>query len=177
MQNLKLKDIFLSFLLTAVMLVVLEVFSSSFLPAIGLDGYRLGFHVLIVLYLGFRIDSIYSPYLILGTELIHSVFTIEGWALGTFTGILTSILIGYLKDMVQLNSRLSTMIFVQVFQTIWFVIVSLLISIKINDFGYVFDRFWRFLPESLILSLISPFFFIVLARFWSRKGSLEGVNI
>jgi hypothetical protein len=177
MYEYKFKEILTSFGLTALMLIGLEVFSSSFLPAIGWGDYRLGFHVLICLYVCFRVDSMYLPYLIMGFQLIHSVFTIEGWALGTFTGVIVSFLVSFLKDMIQLNSKLSTMIVVQIFQTIWFVIMGILISIKLGDFAYLFDRFWRFLPESLMLSLVSPFFFIILAKFWGLKRRLAGASI
>ncbi len=177
MGHYRIKDIILSFIYSSIFLVIFEVFSATFLPAIGLDGYRLGFHILIVLFIGFRVQSIYVPYLVFGIELMHSVFTIEGWAIGTFSGIIVTGLIGYLKDMIQLNSRLSTIVVVQIFQTIWFTIVSILISIKIGDFSYIFQRFWRFLPESILLSLISPFFFIILAKFWGTRKRLQGVNI
>ncbi len=177
MNQYKLKELVLSFLYTCILLVVLEVFSATFLPSVGLSSYILSFHILVVLFIGFRVQTIYQPYLILMVELIHSVFTIEGWAIGTLAGIIVTSLISYLKDMIQLNSRLSTIIVVQIFQVIWFVLVSSLISIKLGDFSYILTRFWRFLPESFLLSLISPFFFIVLMKFWGTKKSLKGVRI
>ncbi|MBL7665746.1 MAG: hypothetical protein JNM93_11485 [Bacteriovoracaceae bacterium] len=177
MNNLKLKDIVVSFMITTVLLLFLEVFSSSFLPAVGLDEYRLGFHVLIVLFIAFRIESIYLPYLVLGFELIHSIFSIEGWASGTFAGVVICFLISYLKDLIQLNSRLSTIVIVQIFQTVWFLIVAGLITIKTDEMSYFLLRLPRFVSESLFLSLISPLFFELLSRFWKTNRDGQGVGI
>jgi hypothetical protein len=40
---------------------------------------------------------------------------------------------------------------------------------KTSNMDYIVDKFWRFLPESLIVSMIAPFFFIVLDFVWVGK--------
>jgi hypothetical protein len=32
--------------------------------------------------------------------------------------------------------------------------------------NYIFEKGWRFLPQSVIIALLSPFFFYLLNRIW-----------
>jgi hypothetical protein len=44
--------------------------------------------------------------------------------------------------------------------------------------SFILDKFWRFIPESIIISLMAPFFFSLLDKFWtgSDESSLgEGL--
>lgn len=170
-------DLTLGILKSCVLLVVLEVMTTAFLPAIGLSNIKLAFAVLIVLYMAFKLDTPFLAYLILIVQYVHSIFSIEGWAIGTVVGILISMSVRYLRDLLQFSSAISTMIVVQVFQISWFVLVAFLLSLKLGDFGNFFQIFWQFVPESIALTLVSPFFFKLLDNFWSPSKQSGGVTI
>ena len=160
---------------TLLLLIMCEVLSSAFLPLIGLNHYRIPFNVLIVLYFGFKLDSPYTPIIIFCIQYFHSFFSIEGWEMGTIAGIIICISMSYLKDLIHFKSSIATIFVTQVFQFVWFVITSSLIYLKHENINYIIDKFWRFLPESIVLSLLSPFLFLIIGTIWSsRSGSLLG---
>lgn len=170
-------EILLGLIKTTILLISLEVFSSAVLPALGIIDFKPAFNVLIVLYLAFKIESPILPFLILYFQYMHSIFSIEGWATGTFTGILISISVRFVKDMLSFNSAVSTIIVVQIFQIAWFILVSLLLSMKLGDFSHFFGIFWKYLPESFVLSLISHHFFKLLDSFWIVNKKSSGATL
>ncbi len=171
-----LHEVILSTLKTAMLLILVEVFTSAILPAIGINNFKPAFNVLIILYLAFKLEVPFLPFLILLFQYIHSVFSIEGWAAGTLAGILVSLSVKYVKDMLNFSTAASTIIVVQVFQIAWFVIMSLVLTIKLGDFSHFFTIFIKYLPESVFLSLVSYGFFKLLDRIWKpSKASSSGV--
>lgn len=172
-----LQGILLGFFKTAILLILMEVFSSAVLPALGLSNFKPAFNVLIVLYMAFKIEVPFLPFLILGVQYIHSAFSIEGWAVGTVAGILIAMSVKYVKDMLNFTSAISTIIVVQLFQIAWFVIVAIILTLKVGDLGHFFEVFMRYLPESIFLSLISHYFFKLLDYFWKFGKGEHGVSI
>ncbi len=170
------QEIILGFLKTAALLIFLEVFTSAVLPAFGIVAFKPAFNVLVVLYLAFKIEVPVLPFLILSVQYIHSFFSIEGWAIGTLTGILVAVTVRHVKDMLNFSTAVSTIIVVQVFQLAWFSIVSFVLCLKMGDFGYFFSLFFKYIPESFILSLLSYHFFLLLDNFWqvNSKRSTMG---
>lgn len=75
-------------------------------------------------------------------------------------------IISYLRDMLHFNSKFFTIVVTQIFQICWFIIVSILIYLKVENFDYILGKLGRFLPESLIISIMAPFFFSLLDRIW-----------
>lgn len=171
------KDILIGIAKTCLLLIVLEVFTSAFLPAVGIHSFRPEFNVLIALFLAFKLETPALPWLILVVQYTHSIFSIEGWAIGAFTGVLISLSVRYLKDMLDFSTALSTILVVQLFQVAWFVITSFLLSLKLGDFGDYFRLFWQDIPESFVLSISAPLFFFVLDRFWKVNSRSAGVAI
>ncbi len=171
-------DIGLGILKTSILLIILEIFTSAFLPTIGIVDFKPAFSVLIVLFMAFKLDTPILPYLILITQFVHSIFSIEGWAIGTLAGVLVSLSVRYLKDLLDFSTAISTIIVVQIFQLAWFLLISFMICIKLGEFASYFQVFWQFVPESIVLSIVSPLFFILLDRVW-RVGSdsSHGVSI
>ena len=159
-------EVALGLLKTLFLLIVVEMFTTTFLPAIGIENFKPAFSVLIVLFLAFKIETPLLPFLILIIQYVHSAFSIEGWGAGTFVGILVSISVRYVKDMLNFTSALSTIIVVQIFQIIWFVFISLMLSMKQGDFSGFFSYIGSNIPESIFLSLISHHFFKLLDNFW-----------
>lgn len=158
---------------TLILLIFFEMISTTVLPAIGIENFKPAFNVLIVLFLAFKIETPLLPFLILIIQYVHSAFSIEGWGAGTFTGILVSISVRYVRDMLNFTSAFSTIIVVQIFQLIWFVFISLMLSMKQGDFSGFFPYIGSNIPESIFLSLISHHFFKLLDNFWmvDRKNS------
>lgn len=171
------KDLILGILKTSLLLIVLEIVTTAFLPAVGLDNVKLAFSVLIVLFMAFKLETPFLAYLILVVQYVHSAFSIEGWAIGTLVGIIISLSVKYLRDLLQFSTAISTIIVVQIFQLAWFVMVAFFLSIKLGDFSNLITIFWQFVPESILLSLISPFFFRLLDRVWRVNDTGNGVAI
>ncbi len=172
-----LADIIIGFIKTFVLLVALEILTSAVFPAIGISGFKPAFNVLIVLYLAFKIEVPFLPFLILFFQYVHSTFSIEGWAAGTIVGVLMVVLVRYVKDMLNFSSAISTVIVVQIFQFIWFLVMAIILSLKLGDFNNFFFIFFKYIPESIFLSLISHHFFMILDRFWKVNKGSHGVAI
>ncbi|MCP4914299.1 MAG: hypothetical protein GY909_14395 [Oligoflexia bacterium] len=164
-----------SFIITLLILFVLEIFSTALFPLFGLSSIKIPFNILIVLFLGFKINSPYLAFMILFTQYFHSFFSVEGWEMGTVAGILICLLISYLKDLLHFSSAIFTIIVTQIFQVVWFLIISGLYYLKFDGFEYIIEKFWRFIPESIIISILSPFFFSLLDKIWNvGEGGMLG---
>lgn len=169
------RDIVPRLFITVLMLIVLEVISSAFLPLFGINKYMIPFNVLIVLFLGFKLENPYLAIMILVVQYFHSLFTIEGWEMGTIAGVLICIVISYLRDILHFTSSIVTITVTQLFQCLWFVIISALLYLKLGSIDYIYEKLWRFLPESIVLSLMAPFFFSILDKIWGvRDEGLMG---
>ncbi len=162
--------------ITLLILIVLEILSTAFLPMVGLTKYRIPFNVLIILYMGFKLETPFTSIMILILQYTHSFFSIEGWEMGTVAGVMICIIISYLKDLLHLTSSVITIVVTQMFQTLWFLIVSSLIYLKTDDFSYIAQKFWRFLPESIVISLMAPFLFSILDVIWKTEGESRGLG-
>jgi hypothetical protein len=170
-------EIIIALLKTCAILIGLEAFSTILFPAIGLPDVHLAYSVLIVLYMAFKLNLAALPFLIFIVQYVHSAFSIEGWAIGTLVGVLVSISVKYLKDLLNFSTAISTIIVVQIFQIIWFILSSFLLSVKIGSFEEFFSHIWRFTPESILLSLVSPYFFILFDWIWKYNEKNRGVDL
>jgi hypothetical protein len=165
-MRMRFSQILISFAITLTLLIGFEIVTSTVLPALGWKEYRLTFNVLIILFMAIKMDSPIVPWLILGLQLIHSIFSIEGWALGTLAGVIVMLSANYLKEILQLSTAFMTMLTVQLFQFIWYLTVTLVICLKISDFEKFGLILWSFIPGSILLSLISPIIFWLLEMVW-----------
>lgn len=172
------KDLIVPLFITLLILVILEIISTSLLPAFGATKYIIPFNILIVLYLGFKLETPYLAILILVVQYFHSFFSIEGWELGTIAGIFICIVISYLRDVLHFSSAVITMTVTQLFQVVWFILVSFLFYLKTNNFGFLVEKMWRFIPESIAISIMAPFFFSILDRIWGTSAeSMLGKDV
>jgi hypothetical protein len=117
--------------------------------------------------------------MIMGLKIIHSVFSIEGWALGTLAGLIVMMSANYLKEVLHLTTAFMTMFTVQLFQLIWYLTVTTIICLKISNFDKFAMILWSFIPGSILLSIISPLLFWVLEKVWrvSPESGPRGVEI
>ena len=155
--------------ITILILIVLEVLSSAFLPLFGISKYMIPFNVLIVLFLGFKLENPYLALMIVAIQYTHSLFSIEGWEMGSIAGIIICIIISYLRDVLHFTNSIVTILVTQLFQFVWFIILSSLLYLKLENFSYIIEKFWRFIPESLVISFVAPFFFSILDKVWGVK--------
>jgi hypothetical protein len=178
-MKMRLSQMLISFAITVALLIGLEIVTSTIMPVFGWKEYRLTFNVLIILFLAIRMDSPGVPWMILGLQMIHSIFSIEGWALGTLAGIIVMLSANYLKELLHLTTAFMTMLVVQFFQVIWFITVTLVICLKIGDFEKFGLIAGSFIPGSIFLSLISPILFWMLSLIWKvpSQGGHHGVEI
>lgn len=170
----QLKQALIALMKTLAILIVLEIVSTTLVPLLGFQNIRIPFNILIVLYLGFKLETPIIGILIIVIQYFHSFFTVEGWEMGTIAGIIICVVVSYLKDMIHLTSFAITMMVTEIFQVLWFLIVSALVYISLDDFQLIVTKFWHFIPESLIVSICAPFFFIILDKIWDggEKGLL-----
>lgn len=160
------KDIIFPLIKTVILLFVLEIITTAIFPMIGLVNYRVPFNILIVLFLGLRLETPYLAVLILAVQYFHSFFSIEGWEMGTVTGIVICIIVSYVREMIHFSSFAMTILITQVFQLFWFFVQSILIYVMMGNPDYILEKGWRFLPQSIIISILSPFFFFLLNKIW-----------
>src|SRR5688572_2343567 len=116
----KLSEIISALLLSLILLIILDVFSTTIIPSIGMGKIKLNFSVLFILFLSFYIESPMLALFILFSQFAHSIFTIEGWAFGTFTGVISGIIISQLKDVLNFNSHVTTVLISFFYQFLWF---------------------------------------------------------
>lgn len=177
-MNMKLSQMMIALFMTIALLIGLEIVTATILPLFGWHEYRLIFHVLFIIFLAIRLDTPLVPWLVLILQVIHSAFSVEGWAIGTFAGIIILFSANYLKEILHLTTAFMTMITVQLFQVIWFVTVTCIICLKISDFSKFGMVLWSFVPGSFVLSFISPLLFWSLERIWRESSeSTRGVGI
>ncbi len=178
-MRMRLSQLLISFAISMALLTGLEIVTSTVLPALGWHEYRLTFNVLIILFIALRLDSPMVPWMIMGLQMIHSIFSIEGWALGTLAGLIVMVSANYLKELLHLTTAFMTMVTVQLFQMIWYLTVTLIICLKISNFDKFGLIIWSFIPGSILLSLISPILFWILEQIWRvpSEGGPRGVEI
>lgn len=153
-------------LISCIFLVVFNVITTALFPAIGFERLRIPFYVLIILFMGFKLDTPFLGAFIFIVMYVHSFFTVEGWEIGTISGILTCSSIARLRNIIHLSGAGFVMGTVFVFQVVWFLISSVLFFVKLNSWSYLIDKFFIFIPESLILSVLSPLLFHLLDKIW-----------
>lgn len=178
-MRMRLSQLLISFAISVGLLMGLEIVTSTILPAIGWHEYRLTFNVLIILFIALRLDSPLVPWMIMGLQMVHSIFSVEGWALGTLAGLIVMVSANYLKELLHLTTAFMTMVTVQLFQLIWYITVTVIICLKISNFDKFGMIIWSFIPGSILLSLISPVLFWILEQIWRvpSDGGPRGVEI
>ena len=87
-----------SLFLTLIILILFEILTTAFFPALGIKNYRIPFNILIVLYMGFKVESPFIAIFIFVLQYFHSFFSVEGWEMGTIAGISICIIIGYFDN-------------------------------------------------------------------------------
>jgi len=160
---------------TLIILILFEIVTTAFFPALGIKNYKIPFNILIILYLGFKVNSPFLGLYIAILQYFHSFFSVEGWEMGTITGITICMIITYLKELLNFTSAFITILVTQLFQVFWFIILTSMYYFKLRDIDVIIDKFYRFIPESIFISLCAPLVFILMDNVWgisSKEGML-----
>ncbi len=175
----RLSRLIFSLAATLGIMVVLEVATSALLPALGWQEARLAFNVVLVLFLAIKVATPLLPWIILLLQLVHSAFSVEGWALGTIAGILVSASAAWLKELLHFSSAIATVAIVQAYQVLWYLFTAAVICLKLGSFAKFGLLFSNALPSTVLLSLASPLLFRLLDRVWAVEDEVgrTGVRI
>jgi uncharacterized membrane protein YvlD (DUF360 family) len=119
--------------------------------------------------MAFKLTTPLLPWFVMILQLVHAAFSVEGWALGTLVGIFISLIASYLKEILQFSTAIATIITVQVFQVLWYVVTISIISLKLGHFNHFTMMFWNVIPGTFFLSLVSPLLFNLLNRVWPQE--------
>jgi hypothetical protein len=169
-MRLRFQDLALSLFLTLIILAIAEIFMTTFSQLVGLERFRLQLNILIILFLALKMENPFLAIIIFTIQYFHSLFSIEGWAMGTFAGVTISIIVSHVRDVIHFSNAAATMMIAQISQTVWFIIVAILMYIRSGSSELVIDKLWRFIPESIILSLLAPLVFGFLETLWRVRG-------
>ena len=171
------KTFFISLTLTTVFLLLSDVLVSSLFPLVGFENLRVSCLTIIILYLSFYFNNLLIAPLIAYFYFVHGIFSVEHWSVGALSCLTVSILISSLRNVIHLSNYFVTFVFVQLFQIVIFFISSLIIYLKLDSSESLLESFYLFLPESIIISFISPMVFNLLHKIWFRSGrEMEGAE-
>lgn len=148
----------------------LEVFVSSVIPAMFSTFHIPQFMPLFVLFMGIKWDSPLRPIYILILNLIHASFSTEGWAIGTFLGVLLAWPLSYLREIAHFGSTFVLIIFSFLFHIVWFYLGTFVFAMKNDQYHLLGDYSLSILLKSILLALLTPILFKILDRFWMFNG-------
>ncbi len=167
----------ISFILTIILLILVEVITTTIFPLFGMSTIRFSFFTLLVLFLSFYKNTNWIVLHIIAFSYIHSIFSVETWYLSSFIGILTSIVVAYFSELIHLSNRLVTMFFVLIFQIGMMLFRSIVFYLRGNNFEYIFQNFMGHLFEIAFLTILAPFAFDILSIVWTIKTeSIEEIG-
>lgn len=157
--------------------IFMEVFVASFIPAMISTFHLPQFMPMFIIYLGVKWDSPYRPIYILILNLIHATFSTEGWAIGTFLGVLLAMPLSSLREIIHFNSNLVLTIFSFFFHLVWFFLGTIIFAMKNDNYELIKLYSMPILFKSLFLSFCTPVIFKILERFWlNSNGNEKGLN-
>lgn len=171
MFSFRLKDFSVMMLKTLLLIFILDFLSTAFIPTFQQTYLFPSFHLLFIIYLSFYQPADRLPFLVLIIQCFHSIFTVEGWALGTITGCLVSYLLILIRDTIQFSSFWATFLLVYGIQVVWSILNGSLLSLKVGQWYPLQSYFTFSLTQGIILGLIALPTFKVLENIWSKDES------
>lgn len=172
-----LQNSFISFLISILLLILVEVITTTILPLVGLGAIRFSFFTLLILFVSFYKNSNLISLYIIVFSFVHSIFSVETWYLSAFIGIFSSVVVAYFSELINLSNNIVTMLFVLIFQFVMVFARTIVFYLRGNNLEYIFHNFVGHLFEIFILTLLSPFVFELLSVIWASKSdSMEDFN-
>lgn len=156
-------------------MIIIEVVLSTFFPMLGLSSIRFSINIFLVLFLTLFIQSNLIPFSILIIHFIHSVFSTEGWAIGSLTAIIVAMVVFFTKDWINFKSRISLMLVFLAGNILWSLILGVIISLKLADTSLIMSYFLQGLGSGVVLALFSPILVKIFDKIWGLKRSAIGI--
>lgn len=171
MFTFRIKDYIWMMFKTLFLVFILDFFSSSLFPTFQQTYFFPSFHILIIVFFSFFQPAERIPFLVLITASFHSIFTIEGWAVGTITGLIVANILVLIKDTIQFSSFIATFLMVYAIQVFWSLILGTLLSIKLENW-YILKSYLSFsLVQGIILGIVALPIFKLLEKIWAKDVS------
>jgi len=161
----------LSLFLTLLIVFAANLFSSVSLPWLGVTTLKFHFHLLVILFFLFYIKDDYISLYILIIEIVNSLFTSQGWEIGTLSGIMLVAISYIFKDLIQLSNVISTALYSFFFLTLRYFIFGFIYYTKIHSLDFLWSGLWYNILENIFLSILSPFVFVILRFIWKENKS------
>lgn len=169
MFTFRIKDFLWIMIKTLFLIFLLDFLSSSFFPTFQHTYFFPSFHILILIYLAFFQPAHRLPFLVLIIESFHSIFTVEGWALGTITGCIVGNILILIRDTIQFSSFIATFLLVYAVQVLWSLISGTLLAIKLENWSIVESYLSFSLVQGIVLGLVALPFFKLLEKIWNKE--------
>jgi hypothetical protein len=172
--KIKLSQLILALIKTTLLLVLFEIFSTTVIPLLGIHHFKFSPHVLFIIYLCIYMNNVSLPFLILFIEGVHSIFSIDGWAFGTLAGIILGFLMAQLKDLLEIQSTLVTILATFLSYIMWSSLNATFIFLKIGIVSPNWEQLLYFVGEGFILALFAPKLFSFLSHHWQYPDGEPG---
>lgn len=171
MLTFKIRDFVWMILKTLIVVFIFDFLSSSFFPTFQQTYFFPSFHILILIYFAFFQPAERLPFLVLIVESFHSIFTVEGWALGTLTGCIVANILVLVKDTIQFSSFIATFFLVYAVQILSSVLTGIFLSLKFENWMVLKSYFQFSLVQGIVLGLFALPLFKVLEKIWDKEDS------
>ncbi len=168
-----LSDFSFRFFLTVLLLLLLEIIGATVLPSLFSYHYRFFFLGVVCIYMALEIPSSLQPYTLLILCWVHSIFSVEGWAINCLIALVLMVILSVIKDLIQLSTYFSKVFFYFVGLFFWDLLRVIIISLKSNAFDGFLVLITDDLIANLILALITPFLLLPLTGIWKVYKSIE----
>ncbi len=164
------KENIISLIQTLFILGFINLFVSSLFHFFGHNSFENPLHILIILYFSIKFDSTERPFIILLVELLQGAFSVEGWAYGTFTGVILSILLLPFKGFLHFSNYFVMFLVSFFFQVSWFIFSTGLLTLRLSQNHFSYSKFSDAVAVSLLFSLMTPPFLKFMDKVWSTEN-------
>ncbi len=166
-------DFTVRFLTTVLLLLFFEIIGATVLPSLFSYEYRFFFLGVFCIYIALEIPSSLQPYMLLVLCWIHSIFSVEGWAINCLIALILMVILSVIKDLIQLGTYISRALFYFIGLFIWDFFRVVIISLKSNSFESFAILVTDDLIANLLLALLTPILLLPLMGIWKVYKSIE----
>lgn len=168
-----LSDLGAKFLTTTLFLIILEIISATIISS--LFDYHLRFFFLGVfcIYFSLELQLGSRPYIFLIFSWIHSIFSLEGWAMNCMIALLFLAILSVIKDLIQLNTYKSKCVFYFLGLLFWDFLRVIIVSLKLNTFENFLVVLGDDLLGNVFLAILSPLVLFLLNSIWETQKAIE----
>ncbi|MDH4468631.1 MAG: hypothetical protein QE271_11290 [Bacteriovoracaceae bacterium] len=151
---------------TVLICVFFDLFFMIFFPLISLKWVAVSVTQVAIIFLSFTVGFAWLPWGILTLQLFHSLFSLEGWALGTLIGVIICVVMSRLKAMIQLTGPLSIIMTTYFLQFAWCLMAGILTSLRNHDWKFFQLFVNQGLTYGLVTAALSPLLFFIFRNIW-----------